>query len=83
MQCFKLDNGSAFGVVREQEANCHMLCKQDTCRSSHALHNDGEGATSSSLQLREVLAFILGSKIIVYTDNETLKYLISKKETKP
>ena len=33
--------------------------------------------------LEKFLPYILGSKIIIYTDHATLKYLLSKKEAKP
>ena len=33
--------------------------------------------------LEKFRPYILGSKIIVYTDHATLKYLLSKKEAKP
>ena len=33
--------------------------------------------------LKKFRPYILGSKIIIYTDHEALKYLLSKKEAKP
>ena len=33
--------------------------------------------------LEKVWPYILGSKIIIYTDHAALKYVLSKKETKP
>ena len=33
--------------------------------------------------LEKFWSYILGSKIIIYTDHEALKYLLSKKEAKP
>ena len=33
--------------------------------------------------LEKFLSYILGSKIIIYTDHAALKYLLSKKEAKP
>ena len=46
-------------ILGGQEANYYMLREQDTCQSSYALHNDGEGDTSSSLCLREILVLHL------------------------
>ena len=33
--------------------------------------------------LKKFLPYILGSKIVIYTDHVALKYLLSKKEAKP
>ena len=33
--------------------------------------------------LEKLRSYILGSKIVIYTDHATLKYLFSKKEAKP
>ena len=33
--------------------------------------------------LEKFRSYILGSKIVIYTDHATLKYLLSKKEAKP
>ena len=36
-----------------------------------------------NFSLEKFRPYVLGSKIIVYTDHATLKYLLSKKEAKP
>ena len=60
------------------------------CYASKPLADDQLNYTTTEKELLAVVfalekfrPYILGSKIIVYTDHATLKYLLSKKEAKP
>ena len=62
MRRFRLHGGSGLGAMSRQEANNHMLCKQDPRRSSNKLHDYGERASSGGLRSREVPALPLGEQ---------------------
>ena len=83
MRCFRLCSGSGFGAVDREEANCHMLCEYDPCQSSDELQDNGEELLAVVYVLEKFHPYILGSKIVIYTDHATFKYLLSKKEGKP
>ena len=60
------------------------------CYASKTLANAQLNDTTTEKELLAVVfalekfrPYILGSKIIIYTDHATLKYLLSKKEAKP
>ena len=65
----------------------------DSTPSATTIILDKDLESFSSLKSQQLLAvifaldkfrpYILGSKIIVYTDHAALKYLLSKKEAKP
>ena len=46
------------------------------------LCNNGEGTFGISIHLK-FISFLVGAKVIVYTDHATLKHLLIKKEAKP
>ena len=48
--------------MNREEANSHILCKQDLCRSLDELHNNEEGARGSGLHIREVTTLHLGEQ---------------------
>ena len=62
MRHFRLCNGSGFGTMTRQEADGHMLCKQDPRQSSNKLHDYGERAFGDGLRTREVLNIHLGEQ---------------------
>ena len=45
-----------------QEADGHVLCKQDPCQSSNKLHDDKKRASGSGLRTQEVQAIHLGEQ---------------------
>ena len=57
---FRLYSGSGLGTTDREQANCHMLCEQDPCRSSDELQDDEKRAFCSGLHIREVSALHLG-----------------------
>ena len=62
MRRFELHSASGLGATTREEADGHMLCKQNPCRSSNKLHNNGEKAFGGGLRTREVLAIHLGEQ---------------------
>ena len=62
MQRFRLRSGSGLGAMTRQEADSHMLCKQDSRRSSNKLHDYEERDFGSGLCTREVPDIHLGEK---------------------
>ena len=78
-----LRNGSGLGATAREEADGHMLCKEDLYWSSNKLYDNRERAFGSGLRFWQFWPYILGSKIIIYIDHVALKYLLSKKEAKP
>ena len=52
----RLRIGSGLGPTIRQETDGYMLCKQDPCRSSNKLHDDGKRAFGGRLRTREVPA---------------------------
>ena len=62
MQRFRLRGGSSLGAMTGEEADGHMLCKQDLCRSSNKLNDYGERAFGGGLLTREVSSVHLGEQ---------------------
>ena len=62
MQRFGLRSGSCLGAVTGEEANGHMLCKQDTCQSSNKLHDNRERVFGGGQHIQEVLTIHLGEQ---------------------
>ena len=54
MRHFRLCSRSSFRAADREEANFHMLRKQDPYRSLDKLHDDKEEAFGSGIHLREV-----------------------------
>ena len=55
-------SGSGHGAADREEANCHMPCDQDPCRSLNELHQDREGAFGSGLCIRALPTLHLGKQ---------------------
>ena len=62
MPHFRLCSGSNLGATITKEVDGHMLCKQDPCRSSNKLHNNGDRAFVGGLRIRKVPAIHLGKQ---------------------
>ena len=62
MRHFRLRNESGLGATTTEEADIHMLRKQDPCRSSNKQHNNKEKAFGGGLRTRKVSAIHLGKQ---------------------
>ena len=60
MRRLGLGSGSGLEATTRQEADGHMLCKQDPRPSSNKLHDYGERAFGGGLRTQEVTALHLG-----------------------
>ena len=83
MRRFGLCSGRGFGVTSRQEADGHMLRKKDPRRSSNKYTTTEKELLVVVWALEKFCPYIIGSKIVIYTDHAALKYLLSKKEVKP
>ncbi|KAL0298942.1 UNVERIFIED_CONTAM: Retrovirus-related Pol polyprotein from transposon.6 [Sesamum radiatum] len=77
----------AIGVVPGQKdwkgSPCDLLCFADVGQHLKQLHHDGKTTFSCSFCFRKIPSLFAWTKVVVYSDHATLKYLLSKKEAKP
>ena len=65
-------------------------CPAAICYASHTLAEAQRNYTTTKKELLAVVfaldkfqSYLLGSKVIIYSDHATLRYLLTKKEAKP
>ena len=83
MRCFRLPGGAVLGQHLDKKPTA-------ICYSSKTLVETQINYTTTEKEhlavvyaLEKFRPYILGSKIIIYTDHAALNYLLSKKEAKP
>ncbi|RDY02601.1 Retrovirus-related Pol polyprotein from transposon 17.6, partial [Mucuna pruriens] len=73
----------ALGAVQGQRVGVDNLCFSNHGSDPNELYNYGEGAASNCICLRQLSSYLLGSKVIVFSDHATLKFLVKKLDAKP
>lgn len=84
-----MDDASDYvvGIVLEQQKDkkksCHLLCEQDPRWSSKKLCNNWKELIVVVFVIDKFRSYIVGAKIIIYTNHVAIRYLLSKKDAKP
>ncbi|RDX77864.1 Retrovirus-related Pol polyprotein from transposon 17.6, partial [Mucuna pruriens] len=69
--------------MSQQATACHCLCIPDHGSSPGQLYNYRKGAVGNRFALDKFRSYLLGSKIIVFSDHVELKFLLKKPDAKP
>jgi hypothetical protein len=67
----------------KEEFACYRLCFPLVGRSTMQLPSTEKELFVVVFALEKFRSYLLGTKVIVFTDHATLKYLLKKKESKP
>ena len=82
MRCFGLYGGGSFGTTYREAVDICYASKTLADAQPHYKTTEKE-LLAVVFALEKFRPYVLGSKIIVYTDHAPLNYLLVKKEAKP
>jgi len=71
------------GQRKGKDFSCDLLCEPYTRWCPTELHHNGKGTTIVAFSLDKFCSYLIGAKVIVYTDHSALKYLLKKSDAKP
>ncbi|RDX74366.1 hypothetical protein CR513_45900, partial [Mucuna pruriens] len=67
----------------QQAATCHSICILNNGSGPDKLRHYREGAVGNFFALDKFCSYLFGSKIIIFFDHATLKFLLKKSDAKP
>ncbi|RDY00599.1 hypothetical protein CR513_16199, partial [Mucuna pruriens] len=83
MRCIQLHTRSHPRTKSRQATTCYCLCISDHRSSPSQLYHYKKGVLEIIFALEKFRSYLIGSKIIVFSDHAVLKFLLKKPDAKP
>jgi len=80
--CYAYDHADGIVLVQCKDNQHYAISYASKTLTGALLCNNGEGTSGIGICLK-FSSYVVGAKVIVYTDHATLKHLLIKKEVKP